>query len=106
MFEEVLAACKKWFYDNQQLYSDKLNMFVTKDDSKVFFANIETDVYLSSICISEPDYRPYRFVEFVVLDSRKELNQTPPFWYGDEEGESLQSIIKNLYLGLEFLLRA
>ena len=47
MFEEVLAACKEWFYANQKLYADRLKMFATKDDSKVFFANIETDVYLA-----------------------------------------------------------
>ena len=104
MFEEVLAACKEWFYANQKLYADRLKMFATKDDSKVFFANIETDVYLTSICVSEPDYRPYRFVEFCVLDSRRELDQTPSFWYGDEDGESIQSIIDNLNKGIEFLL--
>lgn len=106
MFQEVLEACKDWFYANQKLYADKLKMFVTKDDSKVFCANIETDVYLTSIFVSEPDYRPYRFVEFCVLDSRKDMYQTPAFWYGDEDGELVQSIIDNLNKGLEFLLKA
>ena len=85
-------------------YVDRLNMFVTRDDSKVLFANIETDVYLTSICVSEPDHRPYRFVEFFVLDIRKDVNQPPSFWYGDEDGESLQSIIDNLDKGIRFLL--
>ena len=106
MFEEVLAACKEWFYSNQRLYADRLNMYVTKDDSKVFFSNIETDVYLASICVSEPDCRPYRFVEFMIFDSRKEPNQTPLFWYGDGDGESVQSIIDNLNKGIEVLLRS
>lgn len=104
MFEETIKACKEWFRGIQVLYADKLDISIDVDDSKVFVANIDSNWYLGQLCISEPDFRPYNFVEFTILDIRQNIDQVPAFWYGDRVGDTIQEIINNLNRGLNLLL--
>ena len=104
MYEEILKACKEWFYYIQVLYTDRLDIDIDVDNSKAFVANIDSDLYLGQLCISEPDFRPYNFVEFTILDIRQDIGKVPAFWYGDREGDTVQEIIDNLNRGLKILL--
>ena len=99
MYEEILKACREWFYS----IPDRLKTNIDVDNSKEFVANIDTDLYLSQIVVSEAVFRPYRFVEYTVMDILKEDTQ-PAFWYGDIKGDTVQEIIGNLDKGLKLLL--
>ncbi len=105
MFKEKLDACRTWFYDVQISYADKLDISIELDDSTGFVGNIDSPLYLGQLCISQPDFRPYTFVEFTILDIHQNVNQVPAFWYGDGPDDTIQDIIKNLNNGLQFLLR-
>lgn len=104
MYEEVLEKCKEWFYSIQTLYFETIITDIDVDDSKSFIANIDSDLYLSQIVVSRPECRPYNYVEFTILDIRQDVSQVPTFWYGDEEGTTVQEIIDNLNKGLELIL--
>lgn len=105
MYEEILKACKAWFYNIQALYADKLDIDIDVDNDKEFVANIDSDLYLGQLCVSEPDFRPYNYVEFTIVDIHQDIGKVPAFWYGDKEGDTAQEIIDNLNIGLEYLLR-
>ncbi|MGN0436995.1 MAG: hypothetical protein ACI4F4_00610 [Lachnospiraceae bacterium] len=104
MYEEILKKCKEWFYSIQTLYSETIVTDIVVDDSKSFIANIDSPLYLSQIVVSQPECRPYNFVEFTILDIRQDVSQVPVFWYGDEEGTSVHEIIDNLNKGLKLIL--
>lgn len=42
-------------------------------------------------------------IEFTILDIRQDVSQVPAFWYGDEEGATVQEIINNLNKGLKLI---
>ena len=106
MYEEVLEKCKEWFYSLQSLYSETITTNIDVDDSKSFIANIGSALYLSQLVVSQPECRPYNFVEFTILDIRQDVSQVPAFWYGDEEGATVQEIINNLNKGLKLILES
>lgn len=106
MYEEVLEKCKEWFYSLQILYSETIKTNIDVDDSKSFIANIDSALYLSQLVVSQPECRPYNFVEFTILDIRQDVSQVPVFWYGDEEGATVQEIINNLNKGLKLILES
>ena len=105
MYEEILMACKEWIYNIQILYADKLDIDIEVDNAKELVVNIDSDIYLGQLCISEPDFRPYNFVEFTILDINQDIGKVPAFWYGDREGNNAQEIIDNLNIGIKLLLQ-
>ena len=104
MFEEKIKACREWFYGIQVLYADKLDISIAVDDSNEFVANIDSAHHLGQLCVSQPDFRPYDFVEFTILAMRQDSDQAPTFWYGDRAEDTVQDIINNLNRGLNILL--
>ena len=54
--------------------------------------------------MSMPDFRPYRYVELYVLDIKKDVTQSPAFFYYDNENDSISDIIDNLNDGIKFML--
>ena len=104
MYEEVLKACKEWYCTIQTLHVDKLITKIDTDSGKTFIANIDTKQYLSQLVVSEPECRPYRFVELTIMDISKDISDQPVFWYGDKEGDTTDEIINSLNKGLKMLL--
>lgn len=66
IYEEILKACKEWFYSIRDLYADKLCIDIDLDNSNELVVNIDSSIYLSQLVISEPECRPFRFVEFTI----------------------------------------
>ena len=62
-------------------------MSIEKDDPSGFVGNIESDLYIAQIIVSEGEYKPCRYVEMTILDTSKGADQKPVFWYGDKEGK-------------------
>lgn len=104
MFEEVLSKVKEWFYSIEKLYPTEFVTEIERDNSTAFTVNIDSDIFISRVSVLEPEWRPYRFVEFMILDLRLEPDQEPVFWYGDQDGESVNDIIGNLNKGIQFML--
>ena len=104
MYQTVLQECRKWFYSVSSQYDELLKTSIEKDDSSCFIGNIDSNRYISQIVISEWDYKPYRYVEFTIFDLEKDANQSPAFWYGDQDNCSVEDIIDNLNKGLRLVL--
>lgn len=105
MYQTVLQECRKWFYSVSSQYDELLKTSIEKDDSSCFIGNIDSNRYISQIVISESDFRPYRYVEFTIYDLDKDANQSPAFWYGDQDNSSVEEIIDNLNKGLGLVLQ-
>ena len=88
----------------RKLRNELLKTSIEKDDSSCFIGNIDSNRYISQIVISESDFKPYRYVEFTIYDLDKDANQSPAFWYGDQDNSSVEDIIDNLYKGLRLVL--
>ncbi len=104
MYQTVLQECRKWFYSVSSQYNELLKISIEKDDSSCFIGNIDSNRYISQIVISESGYKPYRYVEFLIYDLEKDANQSPAFWYGDQDNSSVEEIIENLNKGLRTVL--
>lgn len=102
-YDEILKSCKEWFNTVQREYADKVKADIAVDDPNEFVANIDSQMYLSQLVVSRADYKPYRFVEYTVMDVGQAADAKPAFWYGDSEGESIREIINNLNKGIRFL---
>lgn len=104
MFQTVLQECRKWFNSVSSQYDELLKISIEKDDSSCFIGNIDSDRYISQIIVSESDFRPYRYVEFTIYDLDNDANQSPAFWFGDQDNSSVEDIIDNLNKGLSLVL--
>jgi len=104
MYQTILQECRKWFYNVFSQYDELLKISIEKDDSSCLIGNIDSNRYISQIIVSESDFKPYRYVEFTIYDLDKDVNQSPVFWYGDQENSSVVDIIDNLNKGLRIVL--
>ena len=104
MFQTVLQECRKWFNSVSSQYDELLEISIEKDDSSCFIGNIDSNRYISQIIVSESGFKPYRYVEFTIYDLDKDVNQSPAFWYGDQDNSSVEDIIDNLNKGLSLVL--
>ncbi|MBD5147071.1 MAG: hypothetical protein HDT21_14390 [Ruminococcus sp.] len=103
MFDEVIQSVRQWLYDISKKY-DTIKVEIQKDKSDVIIADIDNERYIAQISISEPDFRPYRFVEFLVLDVCGDVMQSPAFVYRDTDEDSISDIIENLNKGIDFIV--
>lgn len=101
---EVLALTKKWVEEISEKYSDVLTVTIVKDEDKLFVANIDSDNYMSQISVSKPEWRPYRYIDFEVIDIFGDMNKQPKYIFVDDEYTSLEDIEASLGIGLEMIL--
>ena len=89
MFEEVLKAVKQWLYVANEKYKDKLSIKVVRDTCDDLLVNIDSDMFVSELNVSKPDFRPYRYVSLFVADKRKADDQQPAFVFYDKENDTI-----------------
>ncbi len=104
MYQTILQECRKWFYNVSSQYDEVLKISIEKDDSSCLIGDIDSNRYISQITVSESGFKPYRYVEFMIYDLDKDANQSPVFWYGDQDNSSVEDIIDNLNKGLRIVL--
>lgn len=68
------------------------------------YADIDSGHFLGTLNVSPEEWRPYRSVEFLILDTRKDSLQTPAFVYQDTEQDTIPAIIGKLDQGIRVLL--
>lgn len=104
MYDKVLQSVRQWLFNVSKKYSDLIKIEIADNNSEHFIAYMDTNHYMAELSVSKPDFRPYRFVEFYVLDINKDEMQEPAFVYGDKENDSISDIIDNLNRGINFIL--
>ena len=104
MFDDVLQAVKNWVSKELGKYNDKVNIEIISETADNLLVNIDTKRYIGNLNVSMPDFRPYRYVELYILDTQKDVIQSPAFVYYDNENESVSDIIDNLNKGIKFIL--
>ncbi len=104
MYQTILQECRKWFYNVSSQYDEVLKISIEKDDSSCLIGDIDSNRYISQIIVAESGFKPYRYVEFTIYDLDKDVNQSPVFWYGDQDNSSVVDIIDNLNKGLRIVL--
>lgn len=57
------------------------------DTNYCLTVNMEKEHYIAQLNISRPEFRPYRFVEFYVLDADKDIHAEPVFVFRDSEND-------------------
>jgi hypothetical protein len=104
MFDDVLQEVRNWLLKESDNYNDKINFEIVSDTANSLSANIDTERYIGQLNVSMPDFRPYRYVEFYILDTHKNVMQSPAFVYYDKADDSISDIINNLNKGIDFIL--
>ncbi len=95
-FECVLYSVYEWLYGIKIKYAEQLMIEIIKEDQDSLTVNFDTKQYIAELNCSKPDFRPYRFVKFCVLDIEKDTTQQPAFVYYDDDNASIIDIINNL----------
>jgi len=104
MYNEVLQSMRKWVNNVLVKNSNIIKVEIVKDTPDSFFANIDSERYIGELSVSKTDFRPYRYVEFYVLDIHKDEMQSPAFLFYDKEDDSVSFIIDNLDRGINFII--
>lgn len=104
MFDNVLQAVKNWLSKEIKIQNDKITVEIISDTADCLLVNIDTERYIGYLNVSMPDFRPYRYVELYVLDTKKDVTQSPAFFYYDNENDSISDIIDSLNDGIKFML--
>lgn len=104
MYDEIFYAVGHWLWKVSKEYADQLSLEVEKAEQNTLEATLETRRYTAHLSVSEPDFRPYRYVEFVITEPGAPTIQEPEFLYHDSENDSPEDVLEGLDEGLDFLL--
>ena len=63
---------------------------------------LESADHLGEIIISEPECRPFRYVQFTVFGVNNDKYDEPVFLFQDDENDPVSDIINNLEKGLKY----
>lgn len=100
MYETTMKAAHEWVEQIQEKYASKIMVDVEKDESDCFHVFIETTNSISELSVSKPNFAPYRWVAFLVMDVRKSTDSLPVFSYYDKDTDSVEKIINQLNTGI------
>ena len=104
MYDEVLQSVRQWLFDISNKYFDSVKIEIVSDNADSFIADLDTNRYVGQLTVSKSEFKPYRFVEFYVLDINKPKTSPPAFVYHDKQNDSISDAIGNLNVGIYFVL--
>lgn len=102
MYEQILQAVKIWLAKAQHDYADTVT-FEDSESPHGLNVNMENAHYIAHLNVSEPDCRPYRYVEFYVLDAEQEPDSPPAFVYQDKDGDTVSDVLAGLDAGIRLI---
>ena len=102
MYEQILQAVKRWFAGAQRDYAERVT-FAVSESLHGLNVNMETERYLAQLNVSEPDFRPYRYAEFCVLDKKQEIDSPPAYLYQDKDGDTVSDVLAGLDAGIRLI---
>ena len=105
MYEEVYEAVKNWLSRVMIEYSEGIEFDILDNTPGCLTVNIETERYIAQFNVSGAEFRPYRYVEFYVLDSDKDIHAEPVFVFRDGESDTISDVIHGLNTGIDLITR-
>ena len=93
MLSQILSTVRNWLRQTclpAQVLTDR------EDSLRVI---LETENAMAELIVAQADFAPYRFVSFQILDIRRELRDGPVFCYYDNEGSTIDEILRELDRG-------
>ncbi len=103
-FAKVKEAVIEWIKDEEKNFTCENIMIepidVSEDHLYVIFDFGEC---MAAIVVAEADFAPYRFISFEAAAVVNGIHELVRAWY-DEEGTTIEEIIKNLSSAMDFVL--
>jgi len=96
LFLQVKENVTQWLLQNEVMFRSKnVVMEVVENSDERFYVILNFRKYMSAIIVATPDFAPYRFVAFELVEM---VNDTPTMrhsWY-DSDDDAIEDIIENL----------
>lgn len=104
IFENLICQIKLWAYEINTKYGEKIKIEHLIDEKYYLHYNMETKHYLAELVVSCDGFRPYRYVEFVAFDLRKEDILSYAYCYYDDENSTETDIFNGLNKGIAYII--
>jgi len=103
-FVKVKEVVTQWIKDNEEEFESKnIVIEIVENNKERLYVILSFGECMAAIVVAEPDFAPYRFVSFEVAAMENGIPTMPYSWY-DEEGNTIEEIIKNLDKAIDVAL--
>ena len=103
-FVKVKEVVTQWIKDNEERFKNQnIVIEIVENDKERLYVILNFGECMAAIVVAEPDFAPYRFVSFEVAAMENGISKMPYSWY-DEEGNTMEEIIKNLDKAIDVAL--
>lgn len=99
MLDVILPAVRQRLAELPAEYGGRINAEIRTDTAERLWVLLESARYFGEIEISAPDFRPYRYAAFQLLDKESDPQKAPAFVYYDREGDSADDVLAGLNRG-------
>lgn len=104
LFVKVKEVVTQWIKDNEEKFKSKnIVIEIVENNKERLYVILNFGEYMAAIVVAEPDFAPYRFVSFEVAAMENGISTVPYSWY-DEEGNTIEEIVKNLDKAIDIAL--
>lgn len=86
---------------NNEFTSNNIIIDILGNDTFNFFAIFEKNNALAQIIIGEPDFSPYEFICFEILEMKR--GEIIYYWYDDEK-TTIQEIVENIEKSIDYFI--
>lgn len=103
-FVKVKEVVTQWIKDNEEKFkSENIVIEIVENNMERLYVILNFGECMAAIVVAEPDFAPYRFISFEVAAVENGISTMPYSWY-DEEGNTIEEIIRNLDKAVDFAL--
>lgn len=103
-FVKVKEIVTQWIKDNEEKFKNKnIVIQIVENNKERLYVILNFGECMAAIVVAGPDFAPYRFVSFEVAAIENGISTIPYSWY-DEEGNTIEEIIKNLDKAIDIAL--
>lgn len=97
---EIQKDVRAWLDIVQKEYDKQIVFEIKRDDSERFCVQMETKSYIGELSVSNPDWAPFRYIDFMILNINAPLDDNIAFCFYDDEKSTKDDIVKNLNYGI------
>lgn len=104
LFVKVKEIITQWIKNEEESFKNKSILIeIIKNTEDCLYVILNFGKCMAAIVVAEPDFAPYRFVSFEAVDIVDGNHRMVHAWY-DEEGDTIEDIIKNLNNAIDIVL--
>jgi hypothetical protein len=104
LFVKIKEAVTQWIKDDDEKFKSKnIILEIVENNKERLYVILNFGECMAAIVVAEPDFAPYRFVSFEAAAMKNDIMTMPYSWY-DEEGNTIEEIIKNLDKAIDIVL--